>query len=87
MNRSKKIENILKKHFTNYVINIEDTSHLHKGHNNFDGKGETHIMIILKKNTKNKVDRLNIHKKINYLLKEEFNNGLHALEIKIILSD
>ena len=83
MNRTKRIEVILKKHFSNYGINILDNSYLHKGHNNFDGKGETHIIITLKKNTQTNVDRLEIHKKINSLLIEEFSEGLHSLQIKI----
>ena len=87
MNRTKKIKNILQKHFFDVGIKIQDNSHLHKGHKNFKGKGETHICVNLIINSKSKINRLEIHKKINWLLKEEFNKGLHALEIKIILSE
>ena len=83
MNRTKRIGNILQKNLTDFSINVIDNSHLHKGHNNFDGLLETHIAILLKKKTKIKISRLEIHKIINSLLKEEFNKGLHALEIKI----
>ena len=85
MNRSKKIENILLEHLTNFHIKIIDSSYLHKGHNNFNGNGETHITIQLKNNDNLKINRLEIHKKINFLLKKEFELGLHSLEIKIIL--
>jgi len=57
---------------------------LHKGHNSYDGNNETHFSIILNTNNKNKESKLTIHRKINELLKDEFNLGLHALEIKII---
>ena len=87
MNRTKKIKKILQKHFFDVVINIQDNSHLHKGHNNFKGKDETHICVNLIFNSKSSINRLEVHKKINWLLKEEFNKGLHALEIKIILSE
>ena len=87
MNRTKKIKNILQKHFFDVGINVQDDSHLHKGHNDFKGKGETHLCVNLIINSKSKINRLDIHKKINWLLKEEFNKGLHALEIKIILSE
>ena len=83
MNRTKRIQNILEKYFDDHIIIVKDNSYLHKGHNNFDGLLETHIAILLKKKTKIKISRLEIHKIINSLLKEEFNRGLHSLEIRI----
>ena len=83
MNRTKRIKNILQKNFSYFAINIIDNSHLHKGHNNFNGLNETHITVELSKTSQDKIDRLNIHRKINNLLKNEFLKGLHALEIKI----
>ena len=84
MNRTKRIKKILENNFLDYVVNIIDNSYLHKGHNNFNGDGETHILIELKKRKKININRLEIHKKINSLLKNEFNTGLHSLQIKII---
>ena len=84
MNRKKKIELILKKNFLGWKTVVNDISILHKGHNNYDGSNETHFSIILNTNNKNKESKLSIHRKINELLKDEFNLGLHALEIKII---
>tara|TARA_B100000902_G_C27304029_1_gene914389 strand:+ start:31 stop:285 length:255 start_codon:yes stop_codon:yes gene_type:complete len=84
MNRTKRIKNIIENNLLDYVVNIIDNSSLHKGHNNFNGDGETHILIELKKRKKIDINRLEIHKKINSLLKNEFNTGLHSLQIKII---
>ena len=84
MNRKKKIESLLKKNFLGWKAVVNDISIFHKGHNNFDGNNETHFSIILNTNNKNKESKLSIHRKINELLKDEFNLGLHALEIKII---
>ena len=84
MNRTKRIDRILEKHFLDFSIEIIDNSLLHKGHNNFDGNHETHILLELKSNNSLKIDRLQIHKKINTLLKKEFEMGLHSLQIKII---
>ena len=84
MNRTKRIKTILVKQFSNFNINIVDNSNLHKGHNNFDGNNETHILVHLKKNSKLELNRLEIHRKINSLLIKEFEGGLHSLEIKII---
>ncbi len=83
MNRTKRIQNILEKNFLDFDILVTDDSLAHKGHNNFDGNEETHIIIKLKKKYNLNINRLEIHKKINNLLSEEFKIGLHALQIKI----
>ena len=84
MNRTKRIESILKKNFLKFGINVIDNSRSHKDHNNFNGNNETHIIVELRKNLGSKVNRLEVHKKINYLLKQEFEKGLHSLQIKIV---
>ena len=83
MNRTKRIKDIIEKNFNDFSISVTDDSLAHKGHYNFDGKEETHIIIELKKNSNLDIKRLEIHKKINALLSEEFKIGLHALQIKI----
>ena len=84
MNRKKRINDKLKKNLKDFQIMIEDNSYLHKGHNNFDGKEETHILIKLFSKKKIKYNRLEIHRLVNKILIEEFSYGLHSLEIKII---
>ena len=84
MKRKKRIEAILSENFFCWKTEVNDISILHKGHNNFDGSQETHFRIILNFNNQNKESKLKIHRKINELLKNEFNSGLHALEIKIL---
>ena len=83
MNRKQRINNLLLNHLKEFSIEILDNSHLHINHNNFDGTGETHIKIILEKRKEVKFDRLNLHRKINELLKNEFDLGMHSLEIKV----
>ena len=83
MKRKKIIEKILVNHFKKWTIKVEDMSSLHRGHNDFDGNGETHFTIQLQPNIKHSFNRISIHRKINKLLKKQFSNGLHALEIKI----
>ena len=83
MNRTKRIKDIIEKNFNEFSVLVTDDSLAHKGHNNFDGKEETHIIIELKKKFNLDIKRLEIHKKINTLLSEEFKIGLHALQIKI----
>lgn len=84
MKRTKRIENILNKDLMNFNIKVVDNSHLHKGHNNFNGNNETHILLEIKKKTKFIVNRIDLHRKINLLLNDEFKKGLHSLQIKII---
>ena len=84
MKRKKKIVQILKKNFSDWKFQVSDISNLHKGHNNFDGKGETHFSIVINAILSSKITKLSIHRKINSLLDSEFKSGLHALEIKII---
>ena len=83
MNRTKRIQDIIKKNFNEFSISVTDDSLAHKGHNNFNGNEETHILIELEKKYNLNINRLEIHKKINTLLSEEFKIGLHALQIKI----
>ena len=82
MKRKKRIENILKNNLNSQVIEIIDKSSKHTGHNKFTGKDETHFSIILSKNIIDGNKIIDIHRKINFLLKNEFLNGLHSLEIK-----
>ena len=84
MKRTKRIENILKKNIPDFGINVVDNSNFHKGHGDFSGEGETHLMVNIKKNNLSNLSSLKIHRKINTLLKDEFTNGLHSLQIKII---
>ena len=83
MNRKQRIGNLLSKKFNDFLLEIIDNSNLHIGHNDFTGNDETHINIILTKKNKSTINRLMIHRLINSLLEDEFNNGLHSLEIKI----
>ena len=83
MNRTKRIKDIIEKNFIEFNVLVTDDSLAHEGHNNFDGKEETHIIIELKKKFNLDIKRLEIHQKINTLLSEEFKIGLHALQIKI----
>ena len=83
MNRKKRIETILRKNFVNWKIEVIDNSLEHLGHNNFDGNQESHFKLILNKESEKIKNKFEIHKKINNLLKDEFLNGLHALQIKI----
>lgn len=78
-------ERIIKKLSENLNIKhlqVINQSHLHKGHLGDDGSGETHFEITILADDFKNISRVLVHRKINGLLKEEFNRGLHALSIK-----
>jgi len=84
MNRKKRIFDTLSNYFVETKIKVIDNSIEHSGHNNFDGSQETHFKVIIGNKNLKISSRLEIHRKINLLLKDEFKKGLHALEIKLL---
>lgn len=84
MNRKKRIQILLIENLKNCECQIYDNSADHQGHNQFDGTQESHFLIIIKPKKKLNIKKITLHRKINELLKYEFQNGLHSLEIKII---
>ena len=84
MNRKKRIKSILSGYFIDIKIEVIDNSNEHIGHHNFNGTEGTHFKIIMDDKLNISKSRLQTHRKINELLKEEFSQGMHALEIKII---
>ena len=83
MNRKQRIESIIKNNFEDCTTIVTDNSKEHSGHNNFDGTQESHFKISFKNENFLQDKRLDTHRKINELLKDEFKSGLHALEIII----
>ncbi len=63
-------------------LEVVNESHLHAGHQpGFDGKGESHLRIRIVASAFSGMNRVMRHRKINDLLKEELDRGLHALAI------
>ena len=64
------------------IILIEN-SHLHKKHKSFD-INKFHFKIIIESKKLKKMNKIEAHKKIFSILKDEMKNKIHALEIEII---
>ena len=64
-------------------ITLIDKSHLHKKHKSFD-LNRFHLKIIIESKELKKMSKIQAHKKIFSILKEEMKNKIHALEIEII---
>ena len=63
-------------------IELIDNSFLHFKHKSFDSN-KLHLKIIIKSEKLKKMNKIQAHKKIFSVLKEEMNNKNHALEIEI----
>jgi len=80
------IYNEIKKKITKEInlqnIVLIDNSSLHKKHKSFD-LNRFHLKIIIESKELKKMSKIQAHKKIFSILKEEMKNKIHALEIEI----
>ncbi len=71
-------------------LEVINNSHLHKSHikkmipNNSSNNQETHFKVVINSRDLNSLSLIKAHRYLNLILKEEFQLGLHALEIKIV---
>ena len=72
----------LKKNFKISSLQIEDKSFLHAKHKSFK-EGKFHIKLILISDELKLLKSIDANKKIYAVLKEEMNNYIHSLQIKI----
>tara|TARA_Y100000741_G_C18136073_1_gene511129 strand:- start:504 stop:758 length:255 start_codon:yes stop_codon:yes gene_type:complete len=77
-----KIKEKINKEVNPESITIIDNSSLHSKHKFFD-KNKYHLKIILKSEKLKEMNKINVHKQIFSVLKEEMKNKIHALEIQI----
>ncbi|MEN5247708.1 BolA family protein [Brucella pseudintermedia] len=80
----------LTKAFAPEQLEVINESHLHAGHHHedrghhevYDGTGETHFRIRIVAEAFAGMSRIERHRSINALLKEELESGVHALAIE-----
>jgi BolA protein len=84
LNREERIKKLLEESLNPEFLRVKNNSNLHAGHAGDNGSGETHFAIEIKSSQLLKLGRLQAHRKINQLLKSELEQGLHALELKIL---
>ena len=65
-------------------LEVIDNSYLHQNHLGSKPGGQTHFLVKVKSKKFNNLKTIEIHRLINQILKQEFLDGVHALEIKII---
>ena len=76
------IEVKLNKEFNPKKLILVDNSHLHTKHKSFNPK-KIHLKIIIESDELKKTGKLEAHKAIFNLLKDEMKEKIHALEIEI----
>ena len=82
--RKKRIETKLKNAFAPVSIEVRDDSKHHAGHQSIqDGSLETHFYINMVSLSFIGLSKVKMHRKVYELLKEEFESGLHALELEL----
>ena len=84
MNRKAKITNILNENFDLHTCLVSDVSESHKGHSGYIKGEETHFRIIIISNDFENKNRLERHKMVNNLLKNEFEGSLHSITYKLM---
>ena len=84
VSRKTRIENRLNDLFDPIKLVVRDDSEAHAGHAQVDKDAkETHFYINLVSKSFQGMNRIEMHKKIYSILNDEFNSGLHALELNI----
>lgn len=79
MSRKERIEQQLIAQFSPSYLAVEDESHQHHVPEN----AQTHYKIVMTASQFTSLSRINRHKLINVLLKNEFENGMHALSMHL----
>ncbi|MEP3439363.1 MAG: BolA family protein [Hoeflea sp.] len=90
MSRQSRIETALTQHFEPERLMVINESHLHAGHHHsdgghddtFDGTGETHFRIRIVAPAFSGMSRVDRHRAVNALLKDELDGGLHAMAVE-----
>jgi BolA family transcriptional regulator, general stress-responsive regulator len=73
-------------------IDLADDSHSHAGHGSehggeVTGHGETHFKLVLVSEVFQGLSRIERQQKVNLILADEFKNGLHAFQMKLLSPD
>tara|TARA_Y100000590_G_scaffold255891_1_gene287401 strand:+ start:4195 stop:4446 length:252 start_codon:yes stop_codon:yes gene_type:complete len=82
MNFFKEIKDKIEKKIKPDEITLIDNSSLHTKHKSFDAN-KYHLKIIIKSEKLKKMSKIDAHKEVFSILKDEMKTKIHALEIEI----
>ena len=87
MKRKINIENLILKIFKPEFLSVIDVSEQHRGHKNFKEGVESHFEIIIVSEKFLNLSRVERHRMVNRILKEEFLSDLHSVVLKTYTSE
>ena len=87
MKRKINIENLILKIFKPEFLSVIDVSEQHRGHKNFKEGVESHFEIIIVSEKFINLSRIERHRMVNRILKEEFLSDLHSVVLKTCTSE
>ena len=87
MKRKINIENLILKIFEPEFLSVIDVSEQHRGHKNFKEGVESHFEIIIVSEKFINLSRVERHRMVNRILKEEFLSDLHSVVVKTYTSE
>ena len=87
MKRKINIENLILKIFKPEFLSVIDVSEQHRGHKNFKEGVESHFEIIIVSEKFINLSRIERHRMVNRILKEEFLSDLHSIVVKTYTSE
>lgn len=83
--RIDRITQLLTERFTPTQLEIRDQSSQHAGHGNTPPEAQhTHLNIIIQAESLSGKSRVEQHREVMSVVKEEFDKGLHALQIQVV---
>ena len=65
-------------------LDLVNESHLHAGHSSSPGTGESHFRVLIVCDAFNGKSRVERHRIVNDVLRDELKDGVHALAIKAV---
>ena len=87
MKRKINIENLILKIFKPEFLSVIDVSEQHRGHKNFKEGVESHFEVIIVSEKFINLSRIERHRMVNRILKEEFLSDLHSVVVKTYTSE
>ena len=84
MSRIERIKNLITKHCSNiFTLDIEDESHMHRGSQN----PHSHLKLFLVSDFFKDMPKVARQREVMGLCRDEFNQGLHALSMRLLTVD
>lgn len=87
MTRQQRLQRRLVEALAPSAIDVVDESHRHAGHAGARPGGETHYHVAIVATRFAGMSRIARHRLVHEIVHDEFENGLHALSLKLLTPD